>query len=737
MLVKLGPGGAVKLPAPSHYHGALPRTPMKAAEMSAAAVRASLPAGAPPRAPGVPPPRAASPVPIAALDLETENRELLIGAFDPTPTAAQTPTHFLGSPKSAAAPPEAQGGLEPTAEVTEDPMYPVFQLYDRGGNGHLSEADVLAMMESMGHRTDVADARRTIARVGGRGGVVAFAHFVALWELLGARLSQQAAAPPPPPPPPSEDDAASEQRVAATPERAPPAGGATSPGSPGGAGIMIPDSWRNWDGAGTPEPKRPEPMGDDGGRRTSSSPAAAPSQPQVALFPAAARFGAQALVELEQRRTGSGGSAGSRGSGRSDRRRSESSRPGADADAVAEAFALLDRNGDGSLSRAEIIKGLRTQPTVRALLGLGATVRQEDGTRDAFEAVYQAIDRDGSKAIDLPEFRRYFGVPVAAGAAAPAKEDEEELLLVEEALLLADAQKLEEDLRLRVALRDLDQQELSGLALGSDDELDDLHAAELTAELERRTLMLSQDSEAEAAGEASPGIGLDSVGDSVVGSDEIPDAISPDHSGEISSQSRGDSGDAGPQATTPPPAPRPVTPEKSRRSRSAMPEEREEEPEPEHYAMSDSSSANSYASTEATEARSPDGRDASLRGSQRTRSQRSATESAVSDMVRARFNPTPKWLRLLSYLVVPATLPLLKSSQGGTPHGRAAGWKFGGAEGARCRADGGADADEAVDAQAARTRLGDGVAGGRGRGRQRRPEGRHHRAAARRAARRA
>jgi Ca2+-binding EF-hand superfamily protein len=92
------------------------------------------------------------------------------------------------------------------------------------------------------------------------------------------------------------------------------------------------------------------------------------------------------------------------------------------ADAVAEAFALLDRNGDGSLSRAEVIKGLRAQPAVRALLGLGAVVRQEDGTRDAFEAVYQAIDRDGSKAIDLPELRRYLGgSPSAALPVEPAR----------------------------------------------------------------------------------------------------------------------------------------------------------------------------------------------------------------------------------------------------------------------------------------------------------------------------
>jgi hypothetical protein len=62
---------------------------------------------------------------------------------------------------------------------------------------------------------------------------------------------------------------------------------------------------------------------------------------------------------------------------------------GAGVDGVAAAFALLDRNGDGALSRAEVIRGLRTQPSVRALLGFGATVRQEDGTREAFEVVYQ------------------------------------------------------------------------------------------------------------------------------------------------------------------------------------------------------------------------------------------------------------------------------------------------------------------------------------------------------------
>jgi hypothetical protein len=60
--------------------------------------------------------------------------------------------------------------------------------------------------------------------------------------------------------------------------------------------------------------------------------------------------------------------------------------PTASAEYVAAAFALIDKNGNGWLSRAEVIKALRTEPSVRALLGLGETVRQEDGSRGKFEA---------------------------------------------------------------------------------------------------------------------------------------------------------------------------------------------------------------------------------------------------------------------------------------------------------------------------------------------------------------
>jgi hypothetical protein len=69
-----------------------------------------------------------------------------------------------------------------------------------------------------------------------------------------------------------------------------------------------------------------------------------------------------------------------------------------------EAFALIDKDSSGELSRAEVIKALRMHEEVRAVLGLGAVVRQEDGTRDAFEAIFQRIDTNADKKISLDEF---------------------------------------------------------------------------------------------------------------------------------------------------------------------------------------------------------------------------------------------------------------------------------------------------------------------------------------------
>lgn len=75
------------------------------------------------------------------------------------------------------------------------------------------------------------------------------------------------------------------------------------------------------------------------------------------------------------------------------------------------AFLKIDKNKDGSLSRAEVITAVRAEPEIRSLLGLPAQIKQEDGTRDAFEQVFQAMDVDSSKKIDEQEFVAYFSKP--------------------------------------------------------------------------------------------------------------------------------------------------------------------------------------------------------------------------------------------------------------------------------------------------------------------------------------
>ena len=86
------------------------------------------------------------------------------------------------------------------------------------------------------------------------------------------------------------------------------------------------------------------------------------------------------------------------------------------AECAAAAFAKIDKDASGDISRIELIQAVRSDAGVRSLLGLPATIRQEDGSRDAFEAVFQAMAADHAKVVTESDFVRVFG----AGAVSPA-----------------------------------------------------------------------------------------------------------------------------------------------------------------------------------------------------------------------------------------------------------------------------------------------------------------------------
>ena len=80
-----------------------------------------------------------------------------------------------------------------------------------------------------------------------------------------------------------------------------------------------------------------------------------------------------------------------------------------------EVFEMIDVNGDKKLSRAEVIKVCRANEGIRTLLGLPANIRQEDGTRDQFEKVFQQMDQDDSKEVDADEFEDFWFTVILPG----------------------------------------------------------------------------------------------------------------------------------------------------------------------------------------------------------------------------------------------------------------------------------------------------------------------------------
>jgi hypothetical protein len=102
--------------------------------------------------------------------------------------------------------------------------------------------------------------------------------------------------------------------------------------------------------------------------------------------------------------------------------RARTSAPDELVQSVTGAFHAIDLDKSGTLTRGEIIRACREQERVRLLLGLPRNLRQGDGSKQAFEAIFARLDSDESAEISLAEFLKCFTAPDMRSAAAAAAE---------------------------------------------------------------------------------------------------------------------------------------------------------------------------------------------------------------------------------------------------------------------------------------------------------------------------
>ena len=73
-----------------------------------------------------------------------------------------------------------------------------------------------------------------------------------------------------------------------------------------------------------------------------------------------------------------------------------------------EVFDKIDKNHDGSLTRAELIIRLRKDEEVATLLQVHLPQNMSDAGREQFEAVFQGMDSNDDREVDAEEFIRFF-----------------------------------------------------------------------------------------------------------------------------------------------------------------------------------------------------------------------------------------------------------------------------------------------------------------------------------------
>lgn len=85
-----------------------------------------------------------------------------------------------------------------------------------------------------------------------------------------------------------------------------------------------------------------------------------------------------------------------------------------------EVFELCDKNSDGHMNKRELILACRKDPSIAEFFKLSINIRQEDGTRDAMEALFQSIDENSDREVSWEELKAFYarkqaGVPATQG----------------------------------------------------------------------------------------------------------------------------------------------------------------------------------------------------------------------------------------------------------------------------------------------------------------------------------
>jgi len=83
-------------------------------------------------------------------------------------------------------------------------------------------------------------------------------------------------------------------------------------------------------------------------------------------------------------------------------------------------FDLVDSKKVGKINRRDLIKAVRESKELTELFGLPASLRQEDGTREALENVFQGMDTNGTREVTWPQFYFFFsGLTVGLSSPEP------------------------------------------------------------------------------------------------------------------------------------------------------------------------------------------------------------------------------------------------------------------------------------------------------------------------------